>query len=170
MTDTGSFQYSNVTQRTHQIISKLIKLGAIQNEIHNKVYNESSISRLKVLGSALKNLRLIKELNTVFMFLKKEDLKKFDFKKGDSEGIVNYGLSLKNIIFSVIFIEDLEEENKIKISFRSQGEFSCNKFANTHFNGGGHINAAGGVDNGPLNDTINKFKKVIYSYKKQLNK
>ena len=170
MTDTGSFQYSNVTQRTHQIISKLIKFGAIQNEIHNKVYNESSISRLKVLGSALKNLRLIKELNTVFMFLEKEDLKKFDFKKGDSEGIVNYGLSLKNIIFSVIFIEDLEEENKIKISFRSQGEFSCNKFANTHFNGGGHINAAGGVDNGPLDNTINKFKKVIYSYKKQLNK
>ena len=79
------------------------------------------------------------------------------FKKGDSEGIVNYCLSLKNIIFSVIFIEDIENENKIKISFRSQGSFSCNEFAKKHFNGGGHINAAGGTDVGPLEKTIIKF-------------
>ena len=168
MTDTGSFQYSNVSHRTHEIVSKLISNEINQSEIHNKVYNDSSISRLKVLGSALKNLHQIKELNTAYMFLKRENLKELDFKKGDSEGIVNYGLSLKNIIFSVIFIEDMEDINKVKISFRSQGNFSCNEFANDHFNGGGHINAAGGIHNGPIQETINKFKKVINKYKNKL--
>jgi|TARA_B110000444_G_C18850958_1_gene605564 phosphoesterase RecJ-like protein len=170
MTDTGSFQYSNVTSRTHEIVSKLVEKKINQFEIHNKVYNNSSISRLKVLGSALNNLTQIKELNTAYMYLKRGDLIKFDFKKGDSEGIVNYGLSLKNIIFSVIFIEDIENENKIKISFRSQGNFSCNEFAKKHFNGGGHINAAGGIDNSSLEKTINKFTNEIIQYKNKLSK
>ena len=91
-----------------------------------------------------------------------------DFKKGDSEGIVNYGLSLNKIIFSVIFIEDMDDVNKIKISFRSQGNFSCNEFAQKYFNGGGHINAAGGIDSGPLEKTINKFKKEINKNKNKL--
>ena len=168
MTDTGSFQYSNVSSRTHEIVSKLIDKKINQSEIHNKVYNDSSVSRLKVLGSALNNLTIIKELNTAYMYLKKSDLIKFDFKKGDSEGIVNYGLSLKNIIFSVIFIEDIEDINKVKISFRSQGNFSCNEFANDNFKGGGHINAAGGIHSGPIEETINKFKKVINKYKNKL--
>ena len=169
MTDTGSFQYSSVTSRTHEIISKLIQKGINQSDIHNKVYNNSSISRLKVLGSALSNLNILKELNTVYMYLKRDDLKKFDFQKGDSEGIVNYGLSLKNIIFSVIFIEDINDDNNIKISFRSQNSFSCNEFANIHFNGGGHANAAGGRDDGPIEETIMKFKKLITQYKDNLN-
>ena len=169
MTDTGSFQYSSVTSRTHEIISKLIQKGINQSDIHNKVYNNSSISRLKVLGSALSNLNVLKELNTVYMYLKRDDLKKFDFQKGDSEGIVNYGLSLKNIIFSVMFIEDINDENNIKISFRSQDGFSCNEFANKHFNGGGHANAAGGRDDGPIEETIHKFKKLINKYKDNLN-
>ena len=168
MTDTGSFQYSSVTSRTHEIISKLIQKGINQSDIHNKVYNNSSISRLKVLGSALSNLNVLKELNTVYMYLKRDDLKKFDFQKGDSEGIVNYGLSLKNIIFSVMFIEDINDENNIKISFRSQDRFSCNEFANKHFNGGGHANAAGGRDDGPIQETIHKFKKLINKYKDNL--
>ena len=168
MTDTGSFQYSNVTSRTHEIVADLIKNGVDQSEIYNKVYNDASQSKLKVLGCALSNLKQIKELNTAYMYLRRKDLKEFDFKKGDSEGIVNYGLSLKNIKFSVIFIEDFEVENKIKISFRSQGDFSCNKFANNHFNGGGHINAAGGIDKGPIEETINKFKEVINQYKEEL--
>ena len=168
MTDTGSFQYSSVTSRTHEIISKLIQKGINQSDIHNKVYNDSSIGKLKVLGSALSNLNVLKELNTAYMYLKRDDLKKFDFQKGDSEGIVNYGLSLKNIIFSVIFIEDVNDENNIKISFRSQDGFSCNEFANKHFNGGGHANAAGGRDDGPIEETILKFKKLINQYKDNL--
>ncbi|MGY8949398.1 MAG: DHH family phosphoesterase [Flavobacteriales bacterium] len=168
MTDTGSFQYSSVTSRTHQIVSQLIDKGINQNEIHNKVYNDSSSSRLKVLGSALSNLNLLESLKTAYMFLKRNDLDKFDYQKGDSEGIVNYGLSLKNVLFSVIFIEDINDKNNVKISFRSQGEFSCNEFAEEHFNGGGHINAAGGRNNGNAEDAINKFLKILPNYKEKL--
>ena len=168
MTDTGSFQYPNVTSETHKIVSKLIDHNINQSEIYNKVYNNSSTSKLKVLGIALNNLIIIKELKTTYMFLTREDLKMCNFKKGDSEGIVNYGLTLKNIIFSVIFIEDIEHENKIKISFRSHGSFSCNEFAKKYFNGGGHTNAAGGFHKGPINEVINKFTKSINNYKVKL--
>jgi phosphoesterase RecJ-like protein len=168
MTDTGSFEYSSVTSRTHQIVSQLIDKGINQNEIHNKVYNNSSSSRLKVLGSALSNLNLLEDLKTAYMFLKRNDLEKFDYQKGDSEGIVNYGLSLNNVIFSVIFIEDINDKNNVKISFRSQGNFSCNEFAEEHFNGGGHINAAGGRHEGNVENVINKFLKILPSYKEKL--
>ena len=168
MTDTGSFEYSSVTSRTHQIVSQLIDKGINQNEIHNKVYNNSSSSRLKVLGSALSNLNLLEDLKTAYMFLKRNDLEKFNYQKGDSEGIVNYGLSLNNVIFSVIFIEDINDKNNVKISFRSQGNFSCNEFAEEHFNGGGHINAAGGRNDGNAKDTIDKFLKILPNYKEKL--
>ena len=87
MTDTGSFEYSSVTSRTHQIVSQLIDKGINQNEIHNKVYNNSSSSRLKVLGLALSNLNLLEDLKTAYMFLKRNDLEKFDYQKGDSSQI-----------------------------------------------------------------------------------
>ena len=148
MTDTGSFQYSSVTSRTHQIVAQLIDKGINQNEIHNKVYNDSSSSRLKVLGSALSNLNLLEELKTAYMFLKRNDLEKFDYQKGDSEGIVNYGLSLKNIIFSVIFIEDINDNNNVKISFRSQGNFHVMNLLENILTEDGHINAAGGRNDG----------------------
>jgi len=170
MTDTGSFQYSSVTSRTHQIIAQLIDKGIDQNEIHNKVYNDSSASRLKVLGSALSNMNQIQGLKTAYMFLKRNDLEKFDYQKGDSEGIVNYGLSLKDVIFSVIFIEDINDSNNVKISFRSQGDFSCNEFAGKYFNGGGHGNAAGGRNDGNAEDAINKFLKILPNYKEKLIK
>ncbi len=164
MTDTGSFQYPNVTFRTHEIVSHLIKKNINTGQINNNVYNNSSISRLKTLGCALESLTILNENKTVFMYLKKDDLQRFNFQKGDSEGIVNYGLNLKNIILSVIFIEDLNTENNIKISFRSKGNFSCNEFAKQHFNGGGHINAAGAKENDSLDNTIKKFKKIISNY------
>ena len=170
MTDTGSFQYSSVTSRTHQIIAQLIDNGIDQNEIHNKVYNDSSASRLKVLGSALSNMNQVEGLKTAYMFLKRNDLERFDYQKGDSEGIVNYGLSLKNVIFSVIFIEDINDSNNVKISFRSQGDFSCNEFAGEYFSGGGHVNAAGGRNDGNAEDAINKFLKILPNYKEKLTK
>ncbi|MFL2639131.1 MAG: DHH family phosphoesterase [Flavobacteriaceae bacterium] len=161
MTDSGSFQYPSVTYRTHEIVSELIKKNIIVSEIYNNVYNNSSISKLKTLGCALESLTILREHKTVFMYLKKDDLQRFNFQKGDSEGIVNYGLNLKNIVFSVIFIEDLNMENTVKISFRSKGSFSCNEFAKQHFNGGGHFNAAGAKENDSLENTILKFKKII---------
>ena len=101
------------------------------------------------------------------MFLTQEDLNKFNFKKGDTEGIVNYGLSIKKIKFSVIFIEN-RIDNTIKISFRSKDNFDVNKFAKDNFNGGGHINAAGGVSYDNLNDTISNFLDKLKNYKDNL--
>ena len=104
------------------------------------------------------------------MHLNKNDLESLNYRKGDTEGIVNYGLSLKGIIFSAMFIEDPNEIKKIKISFRSIGEFSCDKFARKYFSGGGHVNAAGGKDFDTIENTINKFNKVLINYKTDLSK
>jgi phosphoesterase RecJ-like protein len=168
MTDTGSFQFSSVTARTHEIISNLLSKKIDHNKIYNKVYNDSSESRLKVLGCALKSLTHIKELNTVFMSLKREELERFNYKKGDSEGIVNYGLSLKGVIFCAIFIEDTINDNNVKISFRSIGKFPCNLYAEKNFSGGGHINASGGRFDGNCEKAIEEFLKTIPKYKDKL--
>ena len=168
MTDTGSFQYSSVTSRTHEIISNLFNKKIDHNVIYNKVYNDSSASRLKVLGSALNSLTHIKELNTVYMSLKRDELEKLNYKKGDSEGIVNYGLSLKGVIFCAIFIEDVNIINNVKISFRSLGNFPCNLYAEKNFSGGGHINASGGKFEGNAENAIENFLKSLPEYKDKL--
>jgi len=168
MTDTGSFQYSSVSSRTHEIISSLFNKKIDHNFIYNKVYNDSSASRLKVLGSALNSLTHIKELNTVYMSLKRDELEKLNYKKGDSEGIVNYGLTLKGVIFCAIFIEDVNVSNNVKISFRSLGNFPCNLYAENHFLGGGHINASGGRFEGIAENAIEKFLKSLPKYKDKL--
>ena len=170
MTDTGSFKFPSVTSRTHDIVSNLISMGIKTSCIHNKVYNNSSESKIKILGRALENLNIISEFKTAYMFLEKKDLESLNYQKGDSEGIVNYGLSLSGVNFSTIFIEDFNDEKKIKISFRSIGEFSCDNFARKHFNGGGHKNAAGGKDHGSIFEVINKFKKILTNYKIDLSK
>ena len=170
MTDTGSFKFSGVTSRTHDIVSNLISIGIETSCIHNKVYNNSSESKIKILGRALENLNIISELKTAYMFLEKKDLESLNYEKGDTEGIVNYGLSLSGVNFSTIFIEDPHDEKKIKISFRSIGEFSCDDFAKKHFNGGGHKNAAGGKDHGSIYEVINKFNKFLTNYKTDLSK
>ena len=164
MTDTGSFQYRGVNDSTHKIISSLLSFGIDNNKIYNSVYNSNEISKLKLLSIALKNLELIVEKKTAIMFLNQADLIKNNYRKGDSEGIVNYGLSLKGIHFSVIFIEDENEKNKFKISFRSKEDFPCNEFACKFFNGGGHLNAAGGLYKGNLNSAIEYFKKSLNEF------
>ena len=164
MTDTGSFQYRGVNDSTHKIISSLLSFGVDNNKIYNSVYNSNEISKLKLLSIALKNLELIVEKKTAIMFLNQTDLIKNNYRKGDSEGIVNYGLSLKGIHFSVIFIEDENEKNKFKISFRSKEDFPCNEFAFKFFNGGGHLNAAGGLYKGNLNSAVEYFKKSLNEF------
>ena len=165
MTDTGSFQYNGVNSKTHKIIAELINKGIIQSEIYNKVYNENSTSKLMILGKALNSLNVLKEYKTTYMYLKRDELKEHNYEKGDTEGVVNYGLSLKNIEFTAMFIEDLEDENLIKISFRSKNNFPCNKFAKDNFNGGGHINAAGGKFEGKIDNAIALFIKKIKEFK-----
>ena len=117
------------------------------------------------MGCAIKNLSLILDKKTSYTFLTKKELKQNQYKKGDSEGIVNYGLSLKNIHFTAIFIEDELEINLIKISFRSKNEFPCDKFAKEFFSGGGHKNASGGKFEGTVANAIKKFKSSLKTFK-----
>ncbi|MDO6492011.1 MULTISPECIES: DHH family phosphoesterase [unclassified Cellulophaga] len=167
MTDTGSFKYSSTTSRTHRVVADLIDKGAENMAIHNKVFDTNSPSRLHILGCALKNMVILEDYNTAYITLSQEELDENGFKKGDTEGIVNYGLTLDNIIFAVIFIEN-KDEGIIKISFRSQGDFSVNEFARANFEGGGHDNAAGGKSDISLQETTDKFVGLLDKYKDQL--
>ncbi|PRX54199.1 DHH family phosphoesterase [Flagellimonas meridianipacifica] len=167
MTDTGSFKYSSTSSKTHRIVADLIDKGAENMRIHSQVFDTNSPSRLHLLGVALKNMVILKDYRTAFITLSQEELDANNFKKGDTEGFVNYGLTLEGIVLAVIFIEN-REEGIIKISFRSVGDFSVNEFARNHFNGGGHTNAAGGRSNISLEETVAKFKTVLAAYENQL--
>ncbi len=167
MTDTGSFRFRSTTSTTHRIIANLIDKGAENDKIHNNVYDANSYNRLLLLGQALSNLQILPTYKTAYITLTNAEKKRFDFKKGDTEGVVNYALSLKGIIFAAIFIEDTEQ-SIIKISFRSKGKFSVNQFARNHFNGGGHDNAAGGKSELSIAKTVTKFSTLLPAYKKEL--
>ncbi|WP_431158674.1 DHH family phosphoesterase [Winogradskyella poriferorum] len=168
MTDTGSFRFPSTTSRTHQVVANLIDKGADHAQIHNNIYDTNSYSRLQLLGRAMKNMKVIPELRTAYITLSQEELDTFNFKKGDTEGFVNYGLSVSGVILAGIFIEN-EAEEIIKISLRSKGDFSVNEFARAHFNGGGHTNAAGGRSHAGLQETIDKFISILPEYKSQLS-
>lgn len=167
MTDTGSFRFSSTSSDTHRVIADLMDKGAKNSQIHNNIYDTNSGNKLQLLGTALQNLKVLTEFNTAYISLTQEELDRHNFKKGDTEGFVNYGLSLDGIRFAVIFIEN-ESEKIIKISFRSKGTFDVNKFARKHFEGGGHINAAGGKSDLSMNDTIVKFNKILPEYEQEL--
>jgi phosphoesterase RecJ-like protein len=167
MTDTGSFRFRSTTSKTHMIIAALIDKGAENNKIHNNVYDANSYNRLLLLGKALSNLQILPTYKTAYISLTTEEKNRFDFQKGDTEGIVNYALSLKGIIFAAIFIED-KEQHIIKMSFRSKGRFSVNQFSRNHFEGGGHDNAAGGKSDLSMAKTITKFTSLLPNYKQEL--
>ena len=168
MTDTGSFRFRSTTSTTHRVIANLIDLGIDNAKIHQNVYDSNSYNRLQLLGKSLTNLKMIPELNTAYISLSQEELEQYNAQKGDTEGIVNYALSLQGIKLAAIFKEDLNS-GLVKISFRSKGDFSVNDFARTHFNGGGHTNAAGAASNLSLKDTLEKFISILPNYKKELN-
>lgn len=167
MTDTGSFRFRSTTSKTHLIVADLIAKGAENDKIHERVYDSNSHGRLLLLGQALQNLQIFPAFKTAFITLTEEEKKRHHFEKGDTEGVVNYALSLKGIVFAAIFIEDVEQKI-IKISFRSKGSFSVNKFARNHFDGGGHDNAAGGKSELSMHDTLIQFKSLLPEYKKEL--
>jgi phosphoesterase RecJ-like protein len=160
MTDTGSFRYPSTTADTHKAIAHLIEKGADGNAIHQKIYDSSSFNRLKLLGIALSNLNRIRSLPIVYITLSQQELNSCEYQKGDTEGFVNYGLSLEGVQFACIMIEN-EKEGKIKMSFRSKGSFSVNEFARKYFQGGGHLNAAGGMSTDSISETIELFNKAV---------
>jgi phosphoesterase RecJ-like protein len=163
-TDSGSFRFPSTTSTTHRIVAELIDLGIENSEIHNSLFDDNSYSRLQLLGRALQNMKVFPEYKTSYTSLTQKELDEFHYEKGDTEGVVNYGLSIKGIHFAAIFIEH-RDENIIKISFRSQGSFDVNQFARDNFNGGGHINAAGGKSYESMKYTLNKFEDLISKIK-----
>ncbi|MEO8534805.1 MAG: bifunctional oligoribonuclease/PAP phosphatase NrnA [Flavobacterium sp.] len=164
LTDSGSFRFPGTTGNTHRIIAELIDLGVENTQIPVLLFDNSSYSRLQLLGRALQNMKVLEEHKTSYTTLTQGELDAFNYVKGDTEGIVNYGLSIKGINFTAIFIEN-KDEKIIKISFRSQGGFDVNQFARDHFNGGGHSNAAGGRSEIPMEETVKKFEDLVTKLK-----
>ena len=160
MTDTGGFRFSMTSPQTHRVAAVLLEKGANCAQIASDVLDSYSIDRLQLLGTVLDGLTYLKEYKTAYMSVSSKILKQFNFRKGDTEGFVNYGLRIKEAELAVIFIEN-EEDNLIKISFRSKTSLDVNLLARTYFNGGGHINAAGGSMSISLEDTIAYFLEVL---------
>ena len=169
MTDTGGFRHANTTQHIHEIVAQLIGIGVNTAKISKLIYDTNSVNRVKLLGFALSQRLIIRsEFNVAYIYLSEEDLKKYRAQKGDTEGLVNYALSIKGIIMAALFTE---KDDMIKTSFRSIGSFSVNEFAKKHFDGGGHTNAAGGISKDMnLKEVIEKFEKLLPTYKIELNK
>jgi len=166
MTDTGSFRFPSTTASVHKIVAHLKELGLQHAKIHENIYDNSTEGRLKFMGNAFLNrMTVLPEFKTAIMAIPKTDIYKFELKTGDTEGLVNYLLSIEGIKFAAIVI-DREEERKW--SFRSKGNFDVNIFARTHFEGGGHANAAGGRSSKSVDETLNDFKTIIENYKSQL--
>jgi phosphoesterase RecJ-like protein len=168
LTDTGSFKYAAATPVTLRVAAELMERGAPHTDIHRNIYDTNRPERLQLLGCALQNLVILKEFRTAYITLSQDELDRHRFHKGDTEGFVNYGLSLKDVVLAAIFIEN-RDEGIIKISFRSQGDFSVNDLARAHFEGGGHINAAGGRSSESLEDTVSRFVGILPEYQKALS-
>ncbi len=166
MTDTGSFRFQSTTASVHKMIAHLKDLGLQHTVIHNNIYDNFLEGRLRFIGFALLNrMEVLYEYNTAIMYIYKQDLTKFDIKTGDSEGLVNYLLTIQGIKFGAIVIDRDEER---KWSFRSKGAFDVNTFARKHFEGGGHFNASGGSSRDTVDGTVKRFKEVIKEYEQQL--
>lgn len=166
MTDTGSFRFPATSARTHAVVQRLIEAGAENSRNHNRIYDDNTENRIRLLGYALsEKLVVLPELHTAFFTLSHEEHERFGYQKGDTEGLVNYGLTMRGIVFSVFFAE---RDGLIKCSFRSKGKFDVNQFARANFNGGGHTNAAGGASMLSLADTVKKFTKLLPDYLAQL--
>jgi len=166
MTDTGSFRFSSTTAEVHLIVADLITLGAQNWKIHEHIFNSSTESRLKFLGFCLLNrLEVIPEYNTAIFAIEARDLKQFNITTGDTEGLVNYALSVSGIRLAALIIDRSE---RVKLSLRSIGDIPCNEICTRYFDGGGHKNASGGHSQGTLQDVVQKFKSILPEYKNLL--
>ncbi len=167
MTDTGSFSYNCNHGRTYHIVAELIDLGIDAATVHKLVYDTYTENRLRLLGFALSSRLLVwNDLHTAVIYLTKEDLKRFDYQVGDTEGLVNYGLSMGNINLAVLLTE---KDNQIRISFRSKGDFSVNRLARDYFKGGGHKNASGATSKKNMEQTIGYLKEALQQLKTELD-
>ena len=162
MTDTGSFRFSSVTPRTHEILSLLLKSGVKQSEVHENTFDNNRLDKLKLRSYIIvERLELLGEYGVAIISLTNEEKERFNYIKGDTEGLVNVALSIEGVKAAAFFVEG---EDIVKISFRSKGEIAVNELSAEHFNGGGHKNAAGGASFVSLDETITKFKSIVPNY------
>ena len=162
MTDTGSFRFPSVSSGTHEIAAFLIEKGVKHFEIHEAVFDTNTIDRIRLKGYALsEKLVLIPGIPVAYASLSEEELNRFNYQKGDTEGLVNQILGIQGIKMAVFFAE---KDGKVKISFRSKGEYVVNQLANDHFEGGGHDYASGGISFVSLDETIAKFVTNVKNY------
>lgn len=166
MTDSGSFRFASATSTVYRIAADLIDLGAEHWRIHQLVYDNATENRLRFLGYCLSNkLEIYKELNTAIISVSAEELDKYNIMTGETEGIVNYALSLNGIRLAAFITQ---RKDKVKLSLRSTGDFPANEICTKYFSGGGHRNAAGGASDLGLAETVAYFKSILPEYRTQL--
>ena len=167
MTDTGSFRFPSTTASVHKMVAHLKEKGLEHSHIHEELFDNFLENRFRFIGNVLLNrMEIFYEYNAALIAIPQTDLVKYDMRTGDTEGIVNYPLSIKGIKLAAVIIDRGEER---KSSFRSKGGFDVNTFARTYFNGGGHFNAAGGFSKEPLEEVVSKFKQAIKENVAQLS-
>ena len=167
MTDTGSFRFPSTSASVHNMVADLISKGLKHSIIHENLFDNFSENRLRFIGNTLLNrMQIFYEFNTALISITQQDLIKYDIKTGDTEGLVNYPLSIEGIKLAAIIIDRGEER---KCSFRSKGSFDVNTFARKYFNGGGHYNAAGGQSKDSLETTVSDFIKAMHENKNELS-
>lgn len=160
LTDTGSFRFRSTSMRTHQIAAFCLNKGVNPDTVYNSLFNQSTIARFVLLGTMLARIEIFPAYHTALLYLKLEELEAAGYQKGDTEGFVNYGLNIAGIEFSAFFVE---RESLVKASFRSKSHFDVNAFSRAHFNGGGHINAAGGAYREGIERALEKFRDILPS-------
>jgi bifunctional oligoribonuclease and PAP phosphatase NrnA len=162
MTDTGSFRFPSVSASTHEIIAGLIKRGVKHYLIHESVYDTNTVDRIKLRGYALsEKLVCLNDIHVAYASLSEAELKKYNYQKGDTEGLVNQILGIQGIKMAVLFVE---KDGKVKISFRAKGDYFVNELAKTHFEGGGHAYASGGISSESLEKTVEKFVTFVKDF------
>lgn len=165
MTDTGSFRHPSTDSKVFRTCAELIECGADVNKVAREVYDNNTISRLRLMGHAISaRLTFLPELKTAYIALEQKDLNKYQSKTGDTEGLVNLALSVEGVELAALFSD---KGDGIRMSFRSTGNISVNELARKYFNGGGHKNAAGGKYEGTLKEATEKFEGVVKEFLKE---
>ena len=166
MTDTGSFRFNSTSADVHRMVAALKDKGLNHSQIHENLFDNFLENRFRFFGNILLNrMQVFYEYNTALIAIPQQDLIKYNVKTGDTEGLVNFPLSIKGIKLAAVVIDRGDER---KSSFRSKGGFDVNTFARKYFNGGGHFNAAGGKNTESLDEVVKKFKEAIKENKEQL--
>ena len=167
MTDTGSFRFPSTTSSVHRMVADLKDRGLKHSRVHEELFDNFLENRFRFIGHVLTNrMEIFYEYNTALIAIPQADLIKYDIRTGDTEGLVNYPLSIQGIKLAAIIIDRGEER---KSSFRSKGDFDVITFARKYFNGGGHYNAAGGFNKEPLEEVVEKFKVAMKENAGQLS-